>query len=541
MANSLGNQSMVVSADGSQVGKELDKVEAQVVGWATRLKEAVAGVFSFGKYIGEVSGIFDAIGKGFSALKDIGKQSKQATALGIDQEQYAGLVEVLGRAGVAANDAAAVFANLATSINNAALTGRGPLAHMLADLGVDIQEISEMPIDQQFIELADVISKLPSKAQQAALAMNVFGNVDLLPFLQKGRAGLEDFISEAKRNGLILGRDQQKAAEVASKAWAEAWRTLDHGFKAITNGSAAALAPIISAVSPAVQGVSNAFLFLGNVIGKVISTTSEVFEPVFAYVGELLTEFQNFTSGWLSGIQSIRDVTLDVFQSIGHAGVYAIVGVGAAGVASWEVLKFVVDSITEAWSTFFDWVAGAARATWDGLKAVFETIYVWIRSGLEALVSYLSKFVNALVSYLPDKPEWISSLQDELSKLTDYGKEVGDQFTQPFKRAVKTGLGQVDDYFDKIRNKANAAAADLVKPITSTQVANSPFQSIKPLTKGSADAYNYEVRWKYDPDHIQNDPHELQREANQELKKHTQLLENVEKRLDKQGTKLEAA
>lgn len=64
-------------------------------------------------------------------------------------------------------------------------------------------------------DLADVFSTMPDGANKAALAAEFFGQkmgVEMIPLLNQGRAGIKALGDEAERLGLVMGKDQAKAA-----------------------------------------------------------------------------------------------------------------------------------------------------------------------------------------------------------------------------------------------------------------------------------------------------------------------------------------
>lgn len=64
-------------------------------------------------------------------------------------------------------------------------------------------------------DLADQFSTMPDGAKKAALAAEFFGQkmgVEMIPLLNQGKAGIKALGDEAERLGLVMGKDQAKAA-----------------------------------------------------------------------------------------------------------------------------------------------------------------------------------------------------------------------------------------------------------------------------------------------------------------------------------------
>lgn len=68
--------------------------------------------------------------------------------------------------------------------------------------------------DDLFMELVDKFNKLPPGVRQTDFALKAFGKTGegLIPFLKKGRAGIEEFRREAHKLGVVLSEDVIKAA-----------------------------------------------------------------------------------------------------------------------------------------------------------------------------------------------------------------------------------------------------------------------------------------------------------------------------------------
>lgn len=94
-----------------------------------------------------------------------------------------------------------------------AKAGIGDGAKLFASLKLDPKQFEET--DQLLLALADRFKNMNDPALKVGLAMKVFGKagLDLIPFLNLGREGIEKLTAEAQRLGLVLTTDAAAAAE----------------------------------------------------------------------------------------------------------------------------------------------------------------------------------------------------------------------------------------------------------------------------------------------------------------------------------------
>jgi phage-related protein len=114
-------------------------------------------------------------------------------------------------------------------------------------LGLNIQQLQTLSPEQQFLQMAQAISKVQDPSRQAALAMELFGRsgTQLLPMLQQGEAGIEALIAEARRLGIVMSEEDAKAAA----EFTDAMNRLSSVFKGIATQVASVITPILTKLS----------------------------------------------------------------------------------------------------------------------------------------------------------------------------------------------------------------------------------------------------------------------------------------------------
>ncbi|OQA04308.1 MAG: hypothetical protein BWY69_00031 [Planctomycetes bacterium ADurb.Bin401] len=114
-------------------------------------------------------------------------------------------------------------------------------------LGLSAQSFSGLKPEEQFRLLADRISKIEDPSKRAAIAMKIFGRsgTALLPLFERGAAGIDELMKEAKELGLVMSGEDALAAEELNDAMNRVYSTMKMAFANL----GAAIAPIITEIS----------------------------------------------------------------------------------------------------------------------------------------------------------------------------------------------------------------------------------------------------------------------------------------------------
>lgn len=145
-----------------------------------------------------------------------------------------------------------------------AQTGNRNAIKSFADLGLSVQDLSNLNPDQAFNEVVAAISRLPNPAQQAAAAVSVFGRagVELVPIFQEGATYLQQMTAEAQRLGIVLS--PQQFAGIA---------TLDDSLQKTQATLQAFSARLLAELAPALLAASeNASTFIASIDIKQVAS-----------------------------------------------------------------------------------------------------------------------------------------------------------------------------------------------------------------------------------------------------------------------------
>jgi hypothetical protein len=173
--------------------------------------------------------------------KTIDESAKLSQRTGIAVEALQGFQIAASRSGV--NNLEGAVQRLTISIGDA---GQGVKSAQdgLSRLGLSFENLSRLAPEDQFRAVAREISRLPSQAEKAAAAADLFGRtgVELLPLFAANLAKIEE---RSAKLGMILSRDQTSAIEAMNDALADVSDT----FRGIIGQVAANLAPAITKIT----------------------------------------------------------------------------------------------------------------------------------------------------------------------------------------------------------------------------------------------------------------------------------------------------
>ena len=542
-ANSIGNASLRLSASGGDLAAGLAKAGQGIKAWGDKTQAAVAGAVTgvagkvvgglsnakallsgagaaIGTYLGGPIGtaiggavgtaaggivetIFGAITEPLERLNVFGGLTKQAASLGIASSQFAGLTQQMSKFGIEGNEVNATFAKLGKKVSEAK-SGNADAAASFAKLGLNAQQLASLPLDEQFLSVADAIAKLPPGGEQAAAAMKLFedAGVKMLPMLQKGKAGIQEFIEAQKKTGAVLSDSQYKAAADAAKAWKESKQAISSVWDGLVNRATLIAAPIVKFIGGAVQKVyallTPVFEWLGRAIGKAAEIMEAVGEVLIGWFEEACTWVKEFADEWLNlgdGAMSIESVVLAVLKNVA-------MGLGYV----WDTLK-----------------AGA------GIVAVVVGAFV---EGFGQIVVRFKDTVKGLLELAGELPDSLGGAM--FRNAAGRVEEMGQKIQGAGKGLQAWGVGAVDawgtsagkigSWFDKLsgkRKEEEKAAAKLDEELKAA-----PYKAVASAVKGSKEAYSIEAKFRWDSQNKKVEEKQLdeQKKANVKLDKVINIL-----------------
>ncbi len=277
--NISGNSSMLKKAFDAAVQqlKNFEKIASSILdntGVSTQALIAnisnLKGAFDlFHSAISSIIGTIQNLVNGFVQFGDA--LDKASARTGISVSNLSGLK-------FAAEQSGASFETLTNSIRSFSnIIGSAELGDVasidkLSKIGINADLYKGLNANTQLKMLADHIASLKSPAEQARVAMELFGEAgyQLLPMLQHGSAGINDLTKQAKDMGFIVGSDSTKAAA----SLGDALNVLQSSFSNLKNSLIGVFAPLMTSVV--------------NLASSFLSVVSAL-KPVIAALGTVLT------------------------------------------------------------------------------------------------------------------------------------------------------------------------------------------------------------------------------------------------------------
>jgi len=232
----------------ASLGDLVVNIKANSSNFKRGTKQATSSMKRFSRSLKRI-GIATAFAAGTAAVLTFRKQMKELdevaklsarTGFGAREIQGFALAAELG--GSSAASAAKGMEQFTRRMGEAAL-GSGTAATQLKKMGIDAKKLGELQPSEQLRQVADAIAALPTKAQQANAAYQLFGRggLELVNVLAQGSAEMENLNAEAEAMGLALSRDQLKAVEDVNDAWTKMTFALSGAAAGITADLAPAL------------------------------------------------------------------------------------------------------------------------------------------------------------------------------------------------------------------------------------------------------------------------------------------------------------
>jgi hypothetical protein len=141
----------------------------------------------------------------------------------------------------------------------AAQSGKGPVFDSMKKMGVAFTDAQGKvkPLTETLPDMAEVFAKMPNGPEKTALALQLFGRsgAALLPFLNKGKAGIEDLMKQTDDYNQVIGEDQVNAY----KKNLDAQRKFDQAMTGIKMTLGEDLLPAITPVIEQLGGLAKAF------------------------------------------------------------------------------------------------------------------------------------------------------------------------------------------------------------------------------------------------------------------------------------------
>lgn len=147
----------------------------------------------------------------------------------------------------------------------------GPLKDVMQELGLDLEKIKDLSVDQSFLVLADAISATEDEQRQLSIAMKLFDTegVELINTLRKGSDGIRELQREAENLGLTFSREEASKAEKYNDAMDKLSRSFNSLFSEVAIVLSGPLANFAGWLTDNIQAVRSFTTELAAMFGVI--------------------------------------------------------------------------------------------------------------------------------------------------------------------------------------------------------------------------------------------------------------------------------
>jgi hypothetical protein len=290
-----------------------------------------------------------------------------ATRFGATVEQVSGLAYAAERAGVGMEGFGGILGELSDKISHAA-DMNDYLDDSLRSLGRG-RDLLNTPVIEVFERIADTISRTNNQADKLRVA-DAFGMRELLPFIDRGREGLEALVEEGRRAGAIIDPTQARQSQEIMRAYTATWQALKYAVLEAGNQLLPTGAEIASLSGHVREGIAEVRSFIKE-NGSAVRTIAQVAAGAVAAGAALILLGSTMGS---AGAAISAGVTV---ASVGFGALLSPIGLVTAAVVGLGVLWATNSAEGKAWAdqtgAGFQSVKNTAIGAWSDITAALSS------------------------------------------------------------------------------------------------------------------------------------------------------------------------
>jgi hypothetical protein len=334
----------------------------------------------------------------------------------------------------------------------------GAFDKTLQSIGLSLQNLRALAPEQQFTTIAEAIRGLPTDAERAAAAVEVFGRqgAALIPLFKEGADNIDELLKRAERLGIVVGQTQIDNITKMNDTFQLVQSTIE-GIIGQVSGN---LAPLVTAIAEEFLQFVETFEGSGGQGGTGIANA--ITDTLLDGAEILASVFDQFVSNF-GGFASTIEAASSGFSSFGR------------------VLTFVTESLRAGFNAFE--LAGNVLA--EGLGFFLEGIGKWVSRDLrDAGRDLRLAAADARRANTQELAESASNAADALvdvfsgagDKAREAGNGAGEQFVRSLREKIEnerlpevqfqTNVDKVRDQFDSFFGgliDESSAAAGLMR------------------------------------------------------------------------------
>ncbi|MFN6189373.1 MAG: phage tail tape measure protein [Planctomycetia bacterium] len=331
-------------------------------------------------------------------------------------------------------------------------------------VGLSAKDLIGLPADKQMAKIADGLMAIEDPGARAAVAMKIFGKAGtaIIPMLEGGSAGMDDFARQAARLGLVM--DSETAAKADS---------LGDAFDALSSAVRMAFVEIGSSVAPAMTQVATVLSEMTAGMSKFIRENQGLANAVIKgavavmAIGGALTALGLAISAGSAGFAGIASAIGGIAAVVGV--VLSPIGLLVAGITAAVMLG---PQLRGAFGGVLDGVADAAGGVGNAFRGMAADATVVFSD----LASTASTTFNGIYAAIADGD--LSGAMDVLWA----GLVAG------WLRGVEAIMGYVDPWISMFQNAFTILGAEIYKTWdwTWTSIAGA-FNTVGAVIQGAMD------------------------------------------------------
>lgn len=415
----------------SRAAASMRQMETTVgsLGGSMRTLVAIQGAQLFGSIAASASSAIGSLVRmGQAQAEVVDQTSKLSARLGMTYGEFSGLALAGDLAGVSMDTIAAA----ATKADVAFVKAAGGSATAVAAferIGLSVDQLNGLSASERFDAIAQAISELPTEAERAAAAVQLFGRsgAQLLPLFAGGAEGIAQARAEAERFGLALTNAQGQDVEAMNDAFTRAQKAIQ-----------GVVQQVVAYLAPAVRSVTDAF---SNMIGSVGGAT----------IG------QRIGDGILQGARYLATVS-DYFIGDGTQLWQFVTSVGGQWNAVWGFGQRVAQ--------FFVGVANTLEAAFKAVGSILTGVAGRFLNAAGELAQMIPGFGGTGRQLEAAGESLMRSSREMWTEATQAATDAGDAFSQAFglsdlEQAGEAVAGPLTRTFDQAIAQAQSAASSI--------------------------------------------------------------------------------
>ena len=320
---------------------------------------------------------------GVSTGKTIDELGRMARAAGVPTDRFSRLASATRLLGGDVNDLSSGLKDLSDKIIEAAKDSESGAGKAFRQLGLDVRKSNGdiKSTEEMLNEVADALARVPSDTLRTSAAIDIFGGsaANLMPLLEKGAAGIEEYARQADRLGTVVTEAQSKT----SRELLVRYRRVTEALRGIAYRVAEGVLPFLAENS---EKVADYLTKNSDRITKFVTRSVKEITGIGSDLVRALTgEADRIERAWVRRLvpvfRIVKETLLDVFDMLGGGEATRQPWINtirrafvAAGQAALAFGKGVLTAMG---------ISEAELPTMENLASKIESAFTSLRAGIE--------------------------------------------------------------------------------------------------------------------------------------------------------------